>query len=86
MGRYIDPVNETKEAWLEAHGVRVSPESAACHDFKSSLVPVCLVYNPQFSAAAIADTREEVDRFLRHDGRPKQWFFVTKADLKRVTR
>lgn len=82
MGYYIDPVDRTKEKWLEENGTRVSEIEVLKHDFKSSTLPVCLVFNPQFSAAGIAWCREEADEFLRHDGRPKQWFLVLKSDLK----
>lgn len=82
MGFYIDPGNMTKEQWLEKNGTRTPYQDVPRHDFKSSTLPVCLMFGPQFSAAGIAFSREEAFRFLREDARPKQWFLVLKSDLK----
>jgi hypothetical protein len=55
---------------------------AKIFDFDSSYLPVCLVNNGLFTAAAIAYSPGERDEFARSDGRPKLWFKVSREVLK----
>lgn len=84
MGSYINPPHITKEQFLEAHGVVITQEDAAAFDFASGdeVLPVVLVNNGPFTAAAIAYSQRELDEFLRPDHRIKYWFLVEKVLLK----
>jgi hypothetical protein len=83
MGYYINPPNETKEAWLNTNGVKVSRAEALAHNFADDTLPVCLVNNGAFTAAGIAYSPAELDAFSEvGDPRPKVWFIVSKQALK----
>lgn len=79
MGIYINPLGETKEAFLERHATPASETSPAKAGGQTL---VCYVLNPGFSAAAICFNDEERDRF-RHpsDVRAKYWFYVPDEAL-----
>lgn len=96
MGYYINPKNETKEAflsryrkarpsevyvfWTAAEKPDLVPPSFA--EFARENLPVCWVNNGRFTAAAIGYDREETERFLLGtDDRPYQWYFVPQEDL-----
>lgn len=81
MGYYINPPNMSKEAFLQKHGKVISANEVN-DQFNGEALPVCLVNNEGFTAAAIAYDPREANEFLRNDGRRKQWFVVTKEDLK----
>lgn len=51
MGYYINPKVDTKEAFLQNKGILV--ENVKWEDVDQKLIPVCLVNNSTFSAAAI---------------------------------
>lgn len=81
MGYYVNPPNQTKEAWLRDNGFEMpSPGSpiAACDAM------VCLIDNGFMTAAGIAYCDGELDQFASPDGRPKRWFAVSKAKLVEV--
>ena len=78
MGIYINPPDQGKEPWLHANGFEASDVLIAKNtaDFKTHF-PVCLVDNGHFTAAAVADTEQELERFNDpRDSRPKRWFVV----------
>lgn len=79
MGYYINPPDMSKEAFLEAKGIRLpqAPEKA----IEDDLVAVCLVDNFAFTAAAIAYDDSELAVFKTPDGRSKKWYLVEKKDL-----
>jgi hypothetical protein len=81
MGKYINPADTTKEAWLEQHGRPVTQAEAKVAS-DSGDTPVCLVNNGPFKAAGIAFDREEFEAFTGpNDGRPKQWYLVPAEAL-----
>jgi len=85
MGYYINPSDGSeKEAWLEEHAVFITKYEAKDFDFETSpdLLPVCLVDNGAFTAAAIAYDAMERDRFIEPDHRPKIWYLVKKELVK----
>lgn len=83
MGYYINPTDTTKEEWLLKHGKRATSADCLRHDFASSDLPVVLVDNGPFTAAAICYNSRETEEFTRSsDKRPKMFFIVTKSDLK----
>jgi len=82
MGCYVNPDNETKEAFLQREGRRVSVVDAAITETE---MPVCLVNNGFFTAAAVGFSEDEIATFARPDGRPKTWFMVEQSKLLQVS-
>lgn len=85
MGSYINPPHISKEQFLEAHGIEVTREDAAAFDFSTDddILPVVLVNNGPFTAAAIAHSQRELDEFTRlDDDRPRKWFLVERVLLE----
>ena len=82
MGCYINPKDMTKEAWL----YKFAKPTLGPMPITESEVPVCLVDNGPFTAAAVAYDRREADAFnLPSDRRPKFWYSATRADLYEVS-
>lgn len=84
MGCYINPSDKSKEAWLKENAVAIDAHSAKTA-LTSENVPICLVNNGPFTAAAVGFSEREIDEFLRHDGRPKQWFMARRDAVRRVS-
>ena len=78
MGYYINPTNETKEAWLSAFP-EVDPQETGFIDGGDRLV--CLVDNRAFTAAAVMVNADEYAEFMRDDGRKKIWYRVPAVSL-----
>lgn len=81
MGYYINPTNETKEAWLSAFP-EVDPQETGFIDGDDRLV--CLVDNHAFTAAAVMVNANEYAEFMHDDGRKKIWYQVPLANLIEV--
>lgn len=81
MGMYVNPPTMSKEDWLKANGVPTGSNPGAITETQ---VPVCLVNNGLFSAAAVAYNDRELAEFSRPDGRPKSWYNVTKVKLESI--
>lgn len=84
MGYYIETDgNHNKDQWIKKHlgGIYLAgmPNSV-----NPEFVPVCVVDNGPFEAAAIAFDREEAEQFNRPDGRPRKWMLVTKKKVVEV--
>lgn len=83
MGAYVNPAGETKETWLEREGKPIL-EGEARNFFNSDWgdehkdhLPVCLVQNSAFSAAAVGFSKEEISCFCDpYDRRPRKWYSV----------
>ena len=78
MGFYVNPRNETKEAFLQREGISapVSPKTTWASVPKGFL-PVALINNGFFTAAGIAYCEKELDAFTDlTDTRPRQLFMV----------
>ncbi|KKK56068.1 hypothetical protein LCGC14_3068240 [marine sediment metagenome] len=91
MRYYINPSGETKEAWLNNHGLEVFYPA---WDLLTTNFPglmkhpegrgmyVCLVDNGPFTAAAICYTEQEFDEFNDpSDPRPQTWYVVPRKDI-----
>lgn len=82
MGYYINPRDLSKEDWLRGHGTPIQPSWARHFNYQGDDLPVCLVRNAGFSAAAIGYCNSETEEFLRDDGRVKKWYSVPKEKLR----
>ena len=83
MGIYINPKTETKEAFLSRTSPMTREQALAFDGYKTSThLPVVLVGNPAFTAAAVAFSKAEMKEFTRpEDPRPKIFFLVFKSLL-----
>ena len=82
MGFYINPPAGTKEDWLGEHGEPL-------HNPKWPPSPgkaiICLVFNPGFTAAAIAYSEDEFNQFNDPlDPRVRLWYQAPLDDVVEV--
>ena len=88
MGCYVDPLNEAKEDFLEREGREVESDYIS-KNYKmikeKGYLPVVLCDNGPFTAAGVAYTEREFERFVRYDNRPKRFFIVSVEKLKDVS-
>ena len=88
MGFYINPSDMEKEDWLRIHGTRLKHEPT--HEelpqyIETGNIPVCLVLNLMFTAAAVCVNSGELSAFTQEDDqRPKWWFTVPEASLVEI--
>lgn len=86
MGLYVnvqafEEPPSVKLEWLQAN--RIPGRDLA---ISSDALPVCLVFNRSFAAAAIAYNKEEFLRFSQPDDpRLKYWFMVPRERLRLVS-
>lgn len=86
MGYYINPKGMSKEQWLEKHGTKVM-DTPSLFKLATSTgrVPVILVDNGFFTAAAVAFSEEEYKVFTDpKDSRPRKVYTVPVNDLVEV--
>ena len=83
MGYYVNPTTgQSKEAYLAEHGRRVPlAEFVTFADFDGPELPVCLVDNGFFTAAAVGYCAGEVEAFASPDGRYKEYYMVPRTKL-----
>jgi hypothetical protein len=78
MGLYIN-VPQGKEAWLNQHGENTG---SSVPSITPTHLPVCLVDNGMFTAAAICYSPRELEAFNQPgDFRPKTWYRVPVDSL-----
>ena len=83
MGYYINPPDQSKEDFLKEHGTPISRKEALDWDYTSNSLPVCLVDNGFFIAAAICYSKEETEAFSTlSDPRSKIFLSVPKEKLR----
>lgn len=82
MGYYVNPPRESKEQFLKTKGVAV-PRTFKWADTPKGSLPVILVNNGPFTAAAICYSEAEFNEFANvNDRRPKEFYVVSAAALK----
>jgi len=86
MGYYISPKDMRKEEWLSENAKPVYSRDIAELNRKDGWIPICLVKNPSFSAAAIAYDEQESARFAENstDQRPRKWYVARREDVIKV--
>lgn len=87
MGYYINPRDMSKEDFLYQNGHVIHThhinDVLSGKLFDGLCLPVCLVNNGAFTAAAIAYDKAEATAFQgKEDVRPKTWFAVPKEQLR----
>lgn len=81
MGYYVNPPDRAKEMWLLEEGEILDRAPQEYTDGQGNLA-VCLVFNPAFTAAAIAYSQQELEIFKDpRDLRDKVWFWVSREKL-----
>ena len=89
MGCYVNPKNETKEDWLQnnANTIYVYNEFPTWEKVVvMNCLPVILVDNGFFTAAAVAYSKQEYEEFTREDdSRGRQVYIVPIDKLKEVS-
>jgi len=81
MGCYINSRHLTKEAWLKQNAVM----TAGPTPISETMIPICLVDNGPFTAAAVCFNDGELQAFQRPDGRPKIWFTAPRELVRQVS-
>lgn len=82
MGYYIQGPERGKGKYLEDeyHAVPCNVHEAYLAVGHTSLVPVCVVDNGAFDAAAVAYSSEEFNCFADQlDHRPRQWYIMDRV-------
>ena len=76
MGYYINPPGQSKERWLEENGNPL-PLNTKWENIPGGHLPVILVDNSVFTAAAIGYSKSEFEYFLDpEDRRLKKMYYV----------
>jgi hypothetical protein len=82
MGIYINPPEESKESFLKKNGQSIDPNKIIYDEVVTQgNLPVCLVHNVHFTAAAVAHNYDEFTYFLKDKSRPQEWYLVPKVKL-----
>lgn len=86
MGYYINPLDETKESFLERVGTKIDVPPLNYTEILPKMALVCLVDSGALTAAGIVYDQLELDEFDRSDDhRPKTWYLVPRDGLWRVS-
>jgi len=86
MGVYINPPDCTKEQWLKDHGVLLLLQPKWELIEGTGMLPVALVFNVAFTAAAICYSKREMEAYTptKEDLRLRLWFLVKESSLLAV--
>ena len=83
MGLYINPIDQSKEEWLQLHGEQTE-KPVWFGDGEQ--FPVCLVDNGPFTAAGVCFSPQELYAFMTGTtDRPTKWYICKKDDINAVT-
>lgn len=78
MGLYINPPEGTKEEWLLEHGQETETPTWPA---PAGQLPICLVENPAFTAAAICCDERDFEEVGAPDATPEE-IAAVKADAE----
>lgn len=81
MGCYVNTRDGSKEEFLALCGETTNGPCA----ITETHLPVVWVNNGPFTAVAVAYSQREIEAFLYPDPRPKQWYRVSREDLRKVS-
>lgn len=83
MGAYINPPDCSKEVWLAQKAIESGAGLCTVwEDVPKGMLPIVLVDNGPFTAAAIGFSKDELEVFLSpNDRRPRRVFFALIEDL-----
>lgn len=84
MGLYVNPLTETKEAFLLREGTPIRKPDEFVKD--EAAVPVCWIDNYSFTAAIVVYGPRELRRTAITDGRDSRWYTVPLENLIPVVR
>jgi len=87
MGIYVNPIEGTKEDWLSIFAESLK-ELPSWKDIQKGFLPVCLIDNRIFTAAAVAYDEDEytvLRNVAADDDRPRTWFMAKENDLVEVS-
>lgn len=81
MGYYIETLAPRFKAnqLMELHGAKLEP--GPFFDPSRVKIPICVVQNGPFDAAAVGFSQDEVDAFCGQDGRPRTWLSLSKEKV-----
>jgi hypothetical protein len=85
MGYYINPLNESKEAFINRHATFIIESWAPTMTWEKipeGQVLVCWVNNGTFTAAGICFSKQKMEAFAHPDGRPKVWALLPEEVVK----
>jgi hypothetical protein len=84
MGYYINPLDMSKEEWLQKNATRIGAKAPISHNNPDTgEVALVWVDNGGFTAVAIAFDDYELAAFNQpSDWRPKQWFWVSRDKIE----
>ena len=86
MGAYVNSDEMTKETWLAIHAVEVVSGELSFDKRPKDSLPIVLVHNGPFTAAAICYCESEFNCFTdKNDRRPKRFFYAKETDLHSVS-
>ena len=85
MGAYVNPEDMSKEDWLNKNAAEFQA-AIPWKDVVMGYMPIVLVQNQGFTAAAIAFSPEEYSVFTNPDDlRPKRYFYAAIKKLESVS-
>ncbi len=86
MGAYVNSPHDSKEEWLRKNWRSRAGSEPSFEHRPSGTLPVCVVDNGLFTAAAICFSETEFKAFMDPDDpRPKSWCYVDVELLKTVS-
>jgi len=89
MGCYINPPDMSKEDWLHEHAEMTEGQlfPPVWDEIPEGHLPVCLVLNAEFTAAAVGYDEQENEAFsyTESDLRPRIWFTAPIEALLEVS-
>lgn len=87
MGYYVNPPQESKEAFLEKNGIHAHSDiKIAWSEVPEGFLPVVLLDNGPFTAAGIAYSERELEAFTSPtDRRPRKIYMVPIEKLLLVS-